>query len=87
MTLTYQDEQKVRQIVRNEVKEEVKDQLTDFRSEMKSDLDKILHEVVSTREELIMIEGHKDQIEELTAGQKDHEDRLQAVESQLSLAA
>jgi hypothetical protein len=70
--LTFNDEK----VVRNIVKEEVKIQLTDFRSEIKSLLDRILKGVVANREEMIVVQGHKDQIE-------DHEIRITKIEKKL----
>jgi flagellar motility protein MotE (MotC chaperone) len=85
--LTYKDEQTVRQIVKEEVRQEVKDQLTDFRSDMKTSLDTILKEVVAVRQNFTMVEGHKDQLEELSATAKDHENRITGLESALSTNA
>jgi len=51
MTLTYHDEERVRQIV----KEEVHEQLTDFRSDMDSRLDAILKVTTDTQQELVVL--------------------------------
>lgn len=78
MTLTYRDEEKVRQIVKEEVHHEVKEQLTKFRSDMKTSQDKILREVIAARQEMVMVKGHRDMLE-------DHESRLEDIEAELKI--
>lgn len=51
MTLSFQDEQTVRNIVREEVKDEVKTQLTEFHSGVYDKLDQVIGELKAMREE------------------------------------
>lgn len=61
MTLTYRDEERVRDIVREEVKDEVKTQLTTFRSEIMAKLDKILGLMLKRDQEVTVLSKHSKQ--------------------------